>query len=223
MANTLKTFVIMYMPGHAGNFILRLFALSDTIMPVLTKQDLSHLVNQKKEISKSFNRLENYKFSKDAKKYPNWQTYHRLWADYIDSSKYRSLNIFCRLKYNFMFAIHPKELETDFFPNESVKNTKFYHTNFYFVDLDTKYNSWVQDEQTKLKFVWRDDEQELFDLYRTQYSMKPISLTKLLGNTNEFSEEYLRVCNEMSITPCLEDALVLNNDWRSIRYTTDNL
>lgn len=120
-----------------------------------------------------------------------------------------------------MFSIHPKELETDFFPNESTKNTNFYCTSFYYIDLDPNYDSWVRQEQSKLQFVWREGEQELFDLYKDQYSMKPISLSKLLGNDKDFSNEYYRVCEEMSIVPCIDDALLLRDDWRSIRYTTN--
>lgn len=243
----MRSIFIMYMPGHAGNFILRLFALSDSIMPVLKKHDLvrlvnqdkdplaggiipiltrdelDRLINQEKESLAPINRLENYKFSNDAKKYLNWQEHHRAWADYLDWPQYRYLNILHQLKYDFMFAIHPMEFVEKFLVDESTVNTDFYQTCFYSVELDAAYDTWVEQERSKLNFVWREGEQELFETIKKQYPMQSISLTKLLGTPEEFSNEYIRVCNLMEIEPCLDAALELRADWRSIRFNNPDL
>jgi hypothetical protein len=109
-----------------------------------------------------------------------------------------------------MYAIHPHEFDQHF---EDIE-----YADFYYVELDPSFDSWVNAEQEKLKFVVRENEQEQFEQFKIEYNMKPISLTALLGDEQEFLEEYNRVCAVIGIDPIPEQALILRQDWRSMRF-----
>jgi len=200
----------MYMPGHAGNFILRLFGLSAEFMPILEKGLLNKLVEQWEPIE-LFNKLQNYRFSTSTQRHATWQQFHRSYADYLDTAQYRLLNLISDLKYTMIYAIHPHELNSSF---QEVDTTEFYY-----VDLDPKFNSWVSSEQEKLKFIWRPNEEQQFEVYKKQHQMKKISLSAFLEDEETFLAEYHRVCNEMQVSPDQVSALDLWRDWRSIRFT----
>lgn len=207
----MSTTLIMYMPGHAGNFILRLFALSESFMPVLPKSQLTLLVNNACPLKPNINnRLSMYKFSNVWNRYRSWQDFHRAFADFLEYQDYRLLNLISGTCYNFIYAIHPHEFKTRFIEVDE--------TDYYYVHLDTKFDSWVSNQQKKLNFVWRDNEDKEFDELKTQYNMKPISLTALLSSTEEFLNEYLRVCSVMNIQPEVDQALLLREDWQTVRF-----
>lgn len=206
----MRTTIIMYMPGHAGNLVLRLVGLSDEMMPAIERRTLFELVNTWTPLDSNFNRLEHYKFSGVPSKYGNWQKFHRSYADYLDNQYYSWLNLICESKYNLIYAVHPHELDADFLHADN--------TDFYYVELDSTYDSWVEAQRVRLKFVWRDGEAQQFEKLKQQYSMKPISLTAIIEGQQSFVDEYLRVCKEMKITPKLEQATELLHDWKSIRF-----
>ena len=86
------------------------------------------------------------------------------------------------------------------------------------MDLDLEiWKDWVDSEQQKLRFQVRPQEEEQFEYFKHQYSMKAISLTRLLESDQTFVQEYQRVCAEMQIPPLLEQALILRKDWYSTR------
>jgi len=205
-----KTIIIMYMPGYAGNFLMRLFGLSDRLMPHLEKQMLKNLLDSNSPVPEEFDKLLNYKFSSVPKKYKNWQNFHRAYADMLDYLDYRFLNLLSGLKYNFIFSAHPHEI------NESFLETDI--TEYYYVELDSNLEQWVEQQQQKLNFVQRPAENELFNLLKEKYRMSPIYLTELLASEQHFVDEYCRVCKLMNIDPCVEQALTLLNDWKSVRY-----
>lgn len=207
----MKTVVIMYMPGHAGNFIQRLFGLSPTFLPILEKRRLNQLISHWEPVNPSLNKLSYYKFSYVPKLYKNWQDFHRAFADLLDYADYRLLNLISKLQYDFIYSAHPHELETRFMPVD--------HTEFYNVELDTAFDQWVLAEQKKLHFAWREQEVDTYNSLKLKYNMKPISLTKLLGTEQEFLDEYHRVCELMKIQPVDDSALELCKDWRSVRFT----
>lgn len=200
----------MYMPGYAGNFLLRLFGLSNSLMPHLEQRILRNLVDSNTPVPEDFNKLSKYKFSAVPTRYKNWQDFHRAYADMLNYSDYRLLNLISGFKYNFIFSAHPYEIDAGFVKTDT--------TEFYYVELDSKLEQWVTQQQKKLNFVQRPMEKELFDLLKNNYCMSPISLTELLISEQKFVNEYSRVCNSMNIEPCIEQALVLLNDWKSVRY-----
>lgn len=198
------------MPGHAGNFILRLFGLSNNVMPILQRKTLKDLVDNWQPINSEFDKLHNYKFDRVPKVYQDWQSFHRAFADYLDHQQYRWANASSGTSYMYMYAIHPHEFDLHYVDAEE--------TDFYFIDLDQSFDGWVNAEQEKLKFVRREGEQQQFENFKLQYNMKPISLTAILGNDQEFLNEYTRICAEMNIEPDVNSATELREGWLSVRF-----
>lgn len=204
----MKTILIMYMPGHAGHLIARLFGLSPEVMPLINKGLLERLVDGRYGIPKGFDKVALYKFSDVKTKFNSWQEFHRAYADYKDDAAFKMLDEYGRHRHSsIIYPVHPYEFHFDYDNSDC---------DFYYVDLDLdQWGSWVEQEQQKLGFVVRPDELDYFNKYKTMYNMKPISLTKLLGQ--DFDSEYLRVAAEMNITPVLDDAHTLFHDWKSVR------
>jgi len=207
----MKTVIILYLPGHAGNFVARLFSLSRETMPLLQKTMLQSSIESAQEISDDFDRLENYRFSTVPARFDNWQQFHRSFADYNEYSSYRLLNLFCKRKYyKIVFPLHPHEFITDFH-NQS-------ESEFYYVDLDINHwGEWVNDQQTKLNFQYRPNEYEQFSNLKKTHGMIPISLDQLLHSEQSFLTEYHRVCGVMNISTNNEQALHLRHDWMLVR------
>jgi hypothetical protein len=207
----MKTVIVLYMPGHAGNFVSRLFSLDSKTMPLIRQQLMTESIDQGLEIPDSFDRLTNYRFSKVFDEFDSWQEFHRAYADHKDYVSYRLLNVFCNQKYvRIVFPLHPYEFGHDFSdPDE---------TEFYYVDLDLdRWGSWVDTSRQKLHFEDRPNERKDFEHYKNSYNMKPISLSLLLENESAFLQEYNRVCKEMNISPDNNQALTLYTDWYSSR------
>jgi hypothetical protein len=195
------------MPGHAGNFVSRLFSLGPETMPLIRQSVMTEYIDHGLEISDTFDRLANYQFSTVSTEFDTWQEFHRAYADHKEYLFYRLLNVFCNRKYaRIVFPLHPYEFDHDFSGDED--------SEFFYVDLDLDiWGGWVESEQQKLQFQVRSMEKEQFDQIKHQYSMKPISLTRLLESDHAFVQEYQRVCTEMQISPLLEQALILRKDW----------
>jgi len=207
----MKTVIILYLPGHAGNFIARLFSLGHDTMPLLEKSLLQSYLATAQEIPNDFDRLENYRFSNITERFDDWQHFHRSFADYKECTKYRLLNTFHRQKYSrIVFPLHPYE-----FSNDHVSQ---YDSEFYFVDLDqSRHGSWVNEQQKKLNFQYRSDEHQQFNNLKQLNSMRSISLDQLLASVESFQTEYHRVCELMNISADTEQALQLRQDWMSVR------
>jgi hypothetical protein len=207
----MNTVIILYLPGHAGNFVARLFSLGKETMPLLQKTRLQSSLDSAQEIADDFDRLENYQFSTIPAKFDSWQQFHRSFADYKEYSGYRLLNLFCKRKYSrIVFPLHPHEFVTDF-DNQS-------ESEFYYVDLDLdQWGDWVNDQQAKLNFQYRPNEHEQFHKLKEIHAMKPISLDQLLHSEQSFLTEYYRVCNVMNISANTKQALHLRNDWMAVR------
>lgn len=207
----MKTVIILYMPGHAGNFVARLFSLTPETMPLIRQDRLYKHIDHGTPFPESFDRLANYQFSQVNQEFGQWQTFHRAFADFLDNAQYRLLNLFSGLRYSrIVLPVHPLEFESQFVPVD--------HCEFYYVDLDLgQWGQWVKDQQQKLDFRVRGNEQAQFDRCKHRYNMRPINLTKMLENETSFIQEYLAVCNQMMITPLLNHALLLRQDWYSVR------
>jgi hypothetical protein len=207
----MKTVIILYMPGHAGNFVARLFSLGAETMPLIQQQLMHESIDQGLAIPDSFDRLANYRFSTVSSEFDSWQQFHRAYADHKDYVSYRLLNVFCNRKYSrIVFPLHPHEFFNDFSGDAD--------TEFYYVDLDLdQWGEWVEASQHKLKFRVRPLEQTQFDQLKSEYNIKPIYLSHLLKDQYSFVQEYQRVCAEMQIPVLLEQALTLRQDWYSTR------
>jgi len=199
------------MPGHAGNFVSRLFSLGSETMPLIRQAMMDEYIDHGLEIADSFDRLANYQFSTVPSEFENWQDFHRAFADHKQYSFYRLLNVFCNRKYSrIVFPLHPHEFFNDFSGDAD--------TEFYYVDLDLdQWGEWVEASQQKLKFRVRPLEQTQFDQLKSEYNIKPIYLSHLLKDQYSFVQEYQRVCAEMQIPVLLEQALTLRQDWYSTR------
>jgi hypothetical protein len=209
----MKSIFVMYMPGHAGHMIARLFGLSPETMPLTNKNLLNVFLRTGTGIKPTTDRLKLYQFKNVKDIFASWQEFHRSFADHKDSTNLRLINAFGGHTYtSIVYPIHPHEFHHDF--------QEIDETECYYVDLDLElWGSWVDQQQKELKFVCRPQEQEYFERYKILYNMKPISLTKLLGTVQEFEEEYLKITNSMNITPVLDQATVLFNEWKSIRVS----
>ena len=207
----MKTVIILYMPGHAGNFIARLFSLTDETMPLIRQDQLYHHLDHGTPLPDTFDRLANYQFSQVKNEFDTWQKFHRAHADFLENTQYRLLNLFCGSQYSrIVLPVHPCEFESQFVPIGQCE--------FYYVELDlAHWGAWVQDQQKKLKFQVRGDEQAQFEICKKRYNMKPISLTHILESETSFIQEYLAICNQMMIRPLLDQAVWLRKDWYSVR------
>jgi hypothetical protein len=205
----MKTVIVLYLPGHAGNFISRLFSLSDETMPLIRQHQLDTLLDQGQALPDEFDRLANYSFSQVTEEFDNWQQFHRSYADFLENTQYRLLNLFCKLKYSrIVLPVHPWEFELHFVPMQNCE--------FYYVDLDlTKWGSWVNNQKQKLGFQYRGNEHAQFD--RLKQNMTAINLTKMLESETAFLQEYTLICKKMEITPMIPEALLLRQDWYSVR------
>lgn len=205
--------IVLYMPGHAGNFVARLFSLGPETMPLIRQQLMAESIDQGLAIPDSFDRLANYRFSTVSNEFDSWQKFHRAYADNKDHISYRLLNVFCNHKYSRMvFPLHPYEFGNDL-PESN-------NTEFYYVDLDLDlWGTWVETSRRKLHFEDRPNEREEFEEYKNSHSMKLIDLSLLLESETTFLQEYSRVCREMRISPDTEQALALRTDWYLSRVT----
>jgi hypothetical protein len=207
----MKTVIILYLPGHAGNFVARLFSLGQETMPLLQQGMLQHHLESVTDVPDNFDRLENYRFSTVSTAFDDWQQFHRSYADHKEYSCYNLLNIYCKQKYSrIVFPLHPHEFIADF-NNQS-------ESEFYYVDLDLdRWGDWVNDQQLKLNFQYRSNEHEQFHKLKEIHAMKSISLDNMLHSEHGFVTEYHRVCDVMSIPVNTEQALQLRHDWMSVR------
>jgi hypothetical protein len=207
----MKTVIILYLPGHAGNFVARLFSLGNETMPLLQKTVLQSSLESEQEIPVDFDRLENYRFSTVPAKFHNWQQFHRSFADYKENLHYQKVNLFGTSQYSrIVFPVHPYEFGNDFIDHGN--------SEFYYVDLDLEvWGEWADSEQEKLQFLVRTLEKNEFENFKNQHSMQAISLDQLLHSRDSFLEEYCRVCDLMKISPHIEQALWLREDWMSVR------
>jgi hypothetical protein len=88
--------------------------------------------------------------------------------------------------------------------------------DYYYVDLDKKYEPWVLKQQASLNFQYRPNYQSelnLFNQIKTKYSMTPINLTTMLDSTDTFVDEYLKISQKMQLTADINSARILFNGW----------
>jgi hypothetical protein len=206
----MKTVIVLYLPGHAGNFVARLFSMASDTMPLIRQDQLEQHLDQGTALPEDFDRQINYQFSSVTQEFGDWQRFHRAYADALDLPQYRLLNVFCGFRYSrIVVPIHPNEF-VDFSSPEP--------TEFYCVDLDLgQWGKWVAGQQQRLGFQYRGNEHAQFDQQKKRYNMTPINITKMLNNQQDFLEEYITTCKHMQIEPQPEQALWFRDDWYSVR------
>lgn len=199
------------MPGCAGNFLARLFSLSKNSMPLMPKFQLDQLIAQGRAIDAQWPRLEQYKFSQVLDHYNDWQKFHRDWPDFQDYSKFRLLNLISGSQFAAtIFCIHPHEMHRFYL---SIPPEEFYHVDLNF-DI---WGKWWALEQSRLKFMWRQNEQTQFELLQQQHQSQPIDLTAMLTSVDSFVAEYTRVCKIMQLELAVDWAIALRQDWYKTR------
>jgi hypothetical protein len=205
MLKDLEHFIIVYNPGYAGNFLLRLFSLGEEVVPQLP---VNLLVENNSRVYSSDDRLDLYSFSTIRSQYVNWQKFHRDW---IDFSHYEKL--ICTLHPDYkhiVFAMHVPEVEIHKPMLQSIQNIKYFY-----VDLDLeKYSSWLNSAQQDLNFKYRIDEKSKYQtLVDRAVPDQLINLTAMLESSDKFLQEYCRICAVMKITPVKDQALALYQEW----------
>lgn len=209
----MKTIIIMYMPGHAGNFLSRLFSLGEETIPQVPLGVLSgHIQVELPHCADD--RLPVYSFKQVNSMYSSWQNFHRQWPDFKNHADFELLNLLNNAKYStVVHAIHPAEFfyhERDFSVLEEV--------SFWCVELSLEiHGAWVGRYQKQLGFVNRPGEDRLFDRYKNKYQMNTINLNLFLTSTESFLQEYTRLASAMGITLMPAQATKLYHDWISVR------
>jgi hypothetical protein len=88
---------------------------------------------------------------------------------------------------------------------------------FYYIELTTKYDNWVDYYRGKLLFQDRQNEKKLFQKLQNDFDMKPIYLDRMLDSLKGFEEEYMRIVIELNLTPNLNQANILYKEWLTMR------
>jgi hypothetical protein len=212
MLKDLTHFIIVYNPGYAGNFLVRLFSLGTEVMPQIP------LISLNDTTLDSYNtaqRTELYSFSKVRNSYSNWQKFHKKWLDFQHYDNIDNMS-FTDNYTHVMFAMHAPELELYLNKIQSIEKV-----NYFYVDLDLeKYGSWLDSSRQDLNFKNRVDEDLKYNLLLDNSTLdQRINLTAMLDSKNEFLQEYRRVCAIMNITPMEESAVLLYDGWHDTRVT----
>jgi hypothetical protein len=207
----MKLIIILYMPGYAGNFLTRLFSLSPETIPQIPIQNLID-----GEIPTFTSRADFYSFKSVNTQYLDWQKFHRDWPDFHN----RELVNFFNTLYPTPFSCVVYSMHAVPFPDFEQEILTQTEHDFYWVELADEYLPWVLENQKKLNFENRPNyhsELEQFNKIKNKHSMKPISLTRMLESEDTFMEEYLKIVQEMSLTPDVDAAKTLYHDWFAVR------
>lgn len=205
----MKTIIITYLPGHAGNFLARLFSFGHETMPQLPRTLLNKYISIDSK-NENLDRLTMYSF-KETDSYRTWQEFHRAWSDFYQQSTYNLLAAIWK-KSNIVYAIHPIE-----FSKFEIFMTGDPNIKFFYVHLDPKDQTWVDSSRKKLLFVDRDCEYDKFDSLKSKYNMEPINLSAMLESEEEFLKEYTRCCSLMGLNVYPELAIEMYRDWARVR------
>ena len=210
MLKDLTHTIIVYNPGYAGNFLVRLFSLGTEVMPQIP---INFLNNTTLDSYNTAQRLELYSFSKVRNSYSNWQKFHKQWLDFQHYENMDNMSYTDNYTH-VMFSMHAPELEL-----YSSKLQTIEKVNYFYVDLDLdRYGSWIDSSRQDLNFKNRVDEDLKYKLLLdSSASDQRINLTVMLNSKDEFLQEYRRVCALMGFTPLDESAATLYDGWYDTR------
>jgi hypothetical protein len=208
------------MPGQAGNFLTRLFSLSPDTIPQAPIDALKNSVINTGKPPTIDNRAEYYSFEQVFNKFNTWQDFHRAWPDFYQHELFYHFNrLYPEPFSHVVYAIHPHEfglMEDGIVQPDA---------DYYYVDLDKKYEPWVLKQQASLNFQYRPNYQSelnLFNQIKTKYSMTPINLTTMLDSTDTFVDEYLKISQTMQLTADVDSAKTLYSGWFKQRGPNGN-
>lgn len=209
MLTDLEHFIIVYNPGYAGNFLLRLFSLGEDVVPQLP---VSLLDKNNLKIYNTTERMDLYSFSSVRSTYLNWQKFHTNWMGFNHCDKINDI-LYPNYK-RIVFAMHVPEFEMHKIKIQSVQKMKYFY-----VDLDLeKYGNWVDSAQQDLNFKYRVDEKSKYQqLLDNGAPDQLINLTAMLDSLEGFLQEYCRICSLMKIAPLMEQAVTLYKEWYATR------
>jgi hypothetical protein len=203
---------VMYHPGYAGNFILRLICLSPEVMPTLPKKMLMGWSESTVKPQLDLPSLYSYD-TVDSNHNGNWLEFHDAWAGIYEHTLYASL-IDLGEKYDkIVYQIHPFEFTK--FENDI---TALPLKTFLYVDLDLdKYGDWLRRESARIGCKPRGDEYTQGNQLKEKYNMYKIDLTAMIDSTDGFVSEYQLLCNKLGIRPATQEAIVLYENWKKYR------
>lgn len=206
LADVVYNFIV-YIPGYAGNFLQRVFSLSPSVTPVVTRGQLSNWI-----VSGVVPSNELFDFTSVNTKYADWQAFHN------DYSSAHTLVVYPNLLSKFNQYTH---VVTQIHPHELVELrqpliSRIPAVNFMYVDLDLGiYNRWWETSKKELGFELRPGELALAN--ELKQSMQSISLTAILSSEEGFVQEYVTGCDIFKLEPCIDYAIHLYRSWKSVR------
>lgn len=211
MRPEVKTTFILYAPGLAGNFLARLFSLSDDTVPVMPKQMLHNWVTT--AVEPQFDKTSLYSFDVVVEKFNHdWLSFHAAWVDIYDKLWCESLTDLVHKYDRIVYQIHPFEFSEFEEAIAALPNKQLFY-----VDLDMdKYGHWVNSAKQRIGFDYRGDEHSAGASLCRKYGMETINLTELLTD-DEFLVEYNRVCSIMGIAADNTAAQRLRDNWLTFR------
>jgi hypothetical protein len=214
MHPNVENIFVVYYPGFAGNFILRLLTLSQGVMPTMTKKMLIEWSESAIKPDVDFHSL--YSFDTVQKDHNGeWLSFHDAWAGIYEHSLYASLIDLGEPYSNIVYQIHPHEFSK--FENDIEALPQ---KTMLYVDLDLgKYGEWLRRESTRIGCMSRGDEHSQGLHFKEKYGMYVVNLTAILDSTGGFVAEYTKLCDKLGIRPSTQAAIVLYENWKKYRVT----
>lgn len=207
----MKTVFVMYMPGLAGNLINRLISLSPETVPQLSIKQL-RAFKDRGQLPDFSDRRSLYSFHK-ATQFPSWQHFHRDCADFYTRKFFEYLNEHFEEQFScLVYAIHPVEFDLMY---NHIRNSD--DPIYRYVSLSEKYRPWVEHYRPLLGFRDRENEAELHKRLEKEHNMQPIYLDQMLDSMSGFESEYLRIIQDLELTPEIELARDLFQEWLGLR------
>ena len=213
MIDQINHVFIVYNPGYAGNFLIRLFSLDTAVVPQTTLE----LINTEKFFDLSIEeRSDFYSFASVRNQYLNWQKFHRTWMDFHHYEQFESRLNNSHTYNTIIFGIHSPEYLRFQKQIESIK-----HHRIIFVDLDEdRYEGWITKSQKNLNFKYRLDEKKIYRSLLDQcHPQSKINLTAMLESTESFIHEYLRIAEILNVKVHSNDAVKLYKEWYETRVS----
>jgi hypothetical protein len=203
---------VVYNPGYAGNFLIRLFSLDTAVVPQSTLES----INTEKFFDLSIEERSNfYSFASVRNQYLNWQKFHRTWMDFHHYEQFKSKLNRTHTYNTIIFSMHSPEYLRFQRQIESIK-----HHQIVFVDLDeNRYSSWIKKSQKDLNFKYRLDETKIYKSLLDQHDQPKINLTAMLESTESFICEYLRMAEILNVNVHINDAVKLYKEWYETRVS----
>jgi hypothetical protein len=211
MIDHIKHVFVVYNPGYAGNFLIRLFSLDTAVVP----QTTSELIDTKKFFDLTVEeRCDFYSFAGVRNKYLNWQKFHRSWIDFHHYERFETRLEDSQVYSTIIFGMHSPEYLRFQRQIESINNYQLL-----IVDLDeNRYGNWISESQKDLNFKYRLDEKKIYrSLLDQHHDQSKINLTAMLESTESFVREYLRIAKMLNVTVHIDKAVKLYEEWYDTR------